>query len=100
MGYENVLVEIDAPIATVTLHRPKVLNALSPDLIRALTAALADLDADETVRAVVLTGGSEVLAPSCHIGHMAATGAAQPATEQQTGRWLPLGGFSNAPISS
>src|SRR5438552_4164874 len=53
MGYENVLVEIDAPIATVTLNRPKVLNALSPDLIRELTAALAELDADETVRAPV-----------------------------------------------
>src|SRR2546429_415445 len=57
MGYENILVEIEAPIATLTLNRPKVLNALSPDLIRELTSALADLDADESVRAVVLTGG-------------------------------------------
>src|SRR2546428_13668588 len=68
MGYENVLVEIDAPIATVTLNRPKVLNALSPDLIRELTAALADLDADETVRAVVLTGGPPVFPARAHIG--------------------------------
>src|SRR6266567_2321797 len=54
MGYEHILVDIDPPIATVTLNRPKVLNALSPDLIRELTTALADLDADESAGAVAL----------------------------------------------
>jgi enoyl-CoA hydratase/carnithine racemase len=32
MGFENILVDVEAPIATITLNRPKVLNALSPDL--------------------------------------------------------------------
>jgi len=46
MGYEHVLVEIEPPIATLTLNRPKVLNALSPALIGELTGALSELDAD------------------------------------------------------
>jgi enoyl-CoA hydratase len=50
MGYEHILVEIEAPIAVVTLNRPRVLNALSPDVIRELTTALAELDAEESVR--------------------------------------------------
>jgi len=61
MGYEHILVHVEAPIATITLNRPKVLNALSPDLIREVNEALSELDADEKVRAVVLTGGPIVI---------------------------------------
>src|SRR6266508_901063 len=77
MGYEHILVDIDAPIATVTLNRPRVMNALSPDVIRELTTALADLDADESVRAVVLTGGPRVFAAGADIGDMADRGAVE-----------------------
>src|SRR2546427_5544110 len=100
MGYENVLVEIDAPIATVTLNRPKVLNALSPDLIRELTAALADLDADETVRAVVLTGGPKVFAAGADIGDMAGRSAVEQLSPDQTRRWISLAGFSKPLIAA
>ncbi|MGR7024360.1 enoyl-CoA hydratase [Geodermatophilus sp. URMC 62] len=51
-----VLVERDGPVATVTLHRPGVRNALSPGLLARLREAMAALDADEGVGAVVLTG--------------------------------------------
>src|SRR5258708_12307755 len=71
VGYEHILVEIEAPIATITLNRPKVLNALSPDLIREVGQALGELDADESVRAAVLTGGPKVFAAGADIGDMA-----------------------------
>src|SRR6266566_4479823 len=100
MGYENILVEIEAPIATLTLNRPKVLNALSPDLIRELTSALADLDADESVRAVVLTGGPKVFAAGADIGDMADRGAVDQLRRDQTGRWAPLAGFSKPLIAA
>src|SRR5258708_37367179 len=77
VGYEHILVEIEAPIATITLNRPKVLNALSPDLIREVGQALAELDADESVRAVVLTGGPKVFAAGADIGDMADRTAGQ-----------------------
>src|SRR5258708_38381781 len=77
VGYEHILVEIEAPIATITLNRPKVLNALSPDLIREVGQALGELDADESVRAVVLTGGPKVFAAGADIGDMADRTAAR-----------------------
>ncbi|MDI3383907.1 enoyl-CoA hydratase-related protein [Xenophilus aerolatus] len=43
-------------VATLTLDRPEVLNALSGELIAALLQRLAQLSSDDTVRAIVLTG--------------------------------------------
>src|SRR6266508_1053140 len=100
MGYEHILVEIEAPIATVTLNRPKVLNALSPELIRELTTALTELDADDSVRAVVLTGGPKVFAAGADIGDMADRGPVEQLRRDQTGRWISLAGFSKPLIAA
>ena len=43
-------------VRLLTLNRPKARNALSRDLIRAAYTALTEADADDSVRAVVLTG--------------------------------------------
>jgi enoyl-CoA hydratase len=43
-------------VATVTLNRPAVRNALNSELISQLRIAMAELEADDEVRAVVLTG--------------------------------------------
>ncbi len=100
MGHAHILVEIDAPIATLTLNRPKVLNALSPDLILELTTALSELDADGNVRAVVLTGGPKVFAAGADIGDMADRGPVDQLLRDQTGRWAPLAGFSKPLIAA
>src|SRR2546421_2745577 len=100
MAYEHILVDVEAPIATVTLNRPKVLNALSPDLIRELTTAMSDLDADESVRAVVLTGGSKVFAAGADIGDMADQGPVDQLLRDQTGRWAPLAGFKKPLVAA
>lgn len=54
--YENVLLSVAGGVATVTLNRPDVLNALSPALVRDLTQALRYVADNEDIRAVVLTG--------------------------------------------
>jgi enoyl-CoA hydratase len=100
MGYEHILVESEPPIATITLNRPKVLNALSPELIKELTGALADLDADETVRAVVLTGGSKVFAAGADIGDMAERGPVEQLRRDQTGRWLAFAAFTKPLVAA
>src|SRR5690349_3763595 len=53
MDYTTILVERDqtAPIATVTVNRPDKLNALNSTVLRELSAAFAELEADENVRA-------------------------------------------------
>jgi 2-(1,2-epoxy-1,2-dihydrophenyl)acetyl-CoA isomerase len=52
----RVRVEHRGDRAVVTLDEPRRLNVLSAPLVRQLRRALADLDADPDVRAVVLTG--------------------------------------------
>ena len=100
MAYEHILVEIDPPIATITLNRPKVLNALSPALIGELTGALAELDADPNVRAAVLTGGPKVFAAGADISDMADRGPVEQLARDQTGRWAPLAGFTKPLIAA
>ena len=51
-----ILVEQKNGIATVTLNAPDKLNALSPQMLDAFNAALDSIAADETVRALILTG--------------------------------------------
>ena len=53
---ELVLVDIADGVATVTLNRPEAMNALSIGVRRALHDAMRAVDADDSVRAVVLTG--------------------------------------------
>ncbi len=100
MGYEHVLVETEPPIAVITLNRPKVLNALSPDLIAELGAALTEFEADDSVRAVVLTGGATVFAAGADIGDMADQSAVDQLRRDQTGRWAPLAGFKKPLIAA
>jgi enoyl-CoA hydratase len=100
MGYEHIQLEVEAPVAIITLNRPKVLNALSPELIGELTGALAQLDADETIRSVVLTGGPKVFAAGADIADMADRGAVDQLRRDQTGRWAPLAGFSKPLIAA
>src|ERR1700682_2426662 len=100
VGYERILGESEAPIATVTLNRPKVLNALSPDLIREVNVALGELDADENVRAVVLTGGPKVFAAGADIGDMADRTAVEQLRRDQTGRWAGIAAFSKPLIAA
>ena len=100
VGYENILVEVEAPIATITLNRPKVLNALSPDLIREVNEALRQLDDDSSVRAVVLTGGARVFAAGADISDMADRTAVDQLQRDQTGRWAGIAAFSKPLIAA
>lgn len=59
MTFENLLLERDGAVAIVTLDRPKVLNALNNQTLAELSACMATLKADESVRAIILTGSGE-----------------------------------------
>lgn len=53
---KNLRLEIDGEIGTLTLDRPKVLNAMSPELIAELVTAAAWLADRATLRALIVTG--------------------------------------------
>lgn len=51
-----VTVEVREKVATITLNRPDKLNAMTPDMAEALRTVVADINASDEVRAVILTG--------------------------------------------
>ncbi|MFA7281814.1 MAG: enoyl-CoA hydratase [Sterolibacterium sp.] len=56
---DSILLEIDDSIATVTLNRPQVLNALGPQMSQKLRDITESLETDPAIRAVVLRGAGE-----------------------------------------
>jgi enoyl-CoA hydratase/carnithine racemase len=59
MTLENLLVERDGAVATITINRPKVLNALNSQTLDELRRTILELKQDDGVRAVIITGAGE-----------------------------------------
>ncbi len=59
MKYENILVEKETAIATVTINRPNKLNALNKDTIYEVHDAFKALNKDKNIKAIILTGSGE-----------------------------------------
>ena len=59
MAYENLLVERDGGVLTITINRPKVLNALNAATLAELDQEIAAARDDAAVRAIILTGAGE-----------------------------------------
>src|SRR5687768_2803131 len=73
MDYEQLLYEVEAGVATVTLNRPEQRNALSHQLLTELVDAMKRARDDSEVRAVVLTGaGDKVFCAGADLGGFAA----------------------------
>src|SRR5256886_11187015 len=72
MAYENILVERDPAISTITVNRPKALNALNSHTLRELTLAVREC-ADS--RVIILTGaGDRAFVAGADIAEMAPRG--------------------------
>ncbi len=84
--FENVLVDRDGPIATITVNRPKSLNALNGRTLRELTQAVRDC-AD--ARALILTGaGEKAFVAGADISEMAPMGPWQAREFSELGHVL------------
>jgi len=59
MEYKNILFGVEDNIATITLNRPKALNALNSEMISELGNAISKCEADENIRVVILTGAGD-----------------------------------------
>ena len=66
--YETVLVEVDRGVALVTLNRPDQLNAFNQQMTAELLDALTTFDADEGVRAIVVTGAGRAFCAGAELG--------------------------------
>lgn len=59
MEFENILLEVDAAVAVVTVNRPKALNALNPATLTELGRCMSELAAAGTTRCAIVTGSGE-----------------------------------------
>ena len=73
--------------ALVRLNRPKQLNALNGAVMDALCAALEELDVDDAVRAIVVTGSERAFAAGADIGEMAGASPIDMLVTNRIGQW-------------
>ena len=67
MAYENIIVDTQDKVGSITLNRPQALNALCADLIRELAHALDVFEADAGVGCIVVTGSETAFAAGADI---------------------------------
>jgi len=70
MAYEFILTETKGRVGRITLNRPKQMNALNPQLMQELGAALDAFDANDAIGAIVITGNDKAFAAGADIGVM------------------------------
>ena len=82
-----VAVERRERVGLVRLDRPDALNALSDALMDELVTALAELDADDEIRCIVLAGDERAFAAGADIEELAAAGAVDLYLAPRVARW-------------
>jgi enoyl-CoA hydratase/carnithine racemase len=59
MAYSHILLDIDGPIATITLNRPEKMNAFTGTMMVEMCDAFDNTDGDDSIRAVIVTGAGD-----------------------------------------
>ena len=70
MAYEMMIVEKNGAVGVITLDRPKALNALSSGLMEELGRALDDMESDDAIGCIILTGSEKAFAAGADIKEM------------------------------
>lgn len=70
MTYETLKTNIQNNVLTITLDRPKVLNALSTPLMEELITAINTAQSDKNARVIVITGNEKAFAAGADIEEM------------------------------
>jgi enoyl-CoA hydratase/carnithine racemase len=72
-AFETILTAVEDGIMTITLNRPDRMNAFTPLMMKELIAAFDVADADDDVRAVIMTGGGRAYCAGADLGTGGAT---------------------------
>ncbi|MBX3046424.1 MAG: enoyl-CoA hydratase/isomerase family protein [Anaerolineales bacterium] len=100
MSEPLVLIERKDSLAIVRLNRPDKLNALSPDMLRALAETLESLNADEQVRVIVLYGGERAFAAGADIEAMAKAGPVDIYLRNTRALWQRIWGIDKPVVAA
>jgi len=69
-SFETIQTSVEGAVATITIDRPKALNALNSQVLEEVVAAAEGFDADENIGAIVLTGSEKAFAAGADIKEM------------------------------
>jgi enoyl-CoA hydratase/carnithine racemase len=75
MDFEQIRLDVDGAVATITLNRPERLNAFTPHMGAEIVAALDTTDTDDNVRVVVLTGAGRGFCAGADLHRSGSSGA-------------------------
>lgn len=84
MNYETITVEVDGHIAVLTLNRPERLNAMNTLMLDEMMAACDQIEADDAIRALVLTGAGKAFSSGFDLQAQAA------ASPEGEAAWAPV----------
>lgn len=98
--YETIVVDISDRVATITLNRPKALNALNSATLRDVTAAAKAFDEDPNVGAIVLIGSEKAFAAGADIKEMKDRTYPEIAEQRLFAEWEQLAQLSTPLITA
>ena len=82
-----ILAETDGAVGIITLNRPKVLNALNPELMHQLAEQMEAFDKDESIYVIVLAGSERAFAAGADIVDMADRSTIEMYMRDQCATW-------------
>ncbi|MCK7636814.1 enoyl-CoA hydratase-related protein [Corynebacterium pygosceleis] len=86
--YNTLTIERDGRVAVITINRPEVLNALDSETMHEVVSAGTELDRDDGIGCIVLTGaGGKAFAAGADIGEMASKSATDMYSLDFFARW-------------
>jgi len=87
MDLSTILLTKEAGYALIQFNRPEVLNAINMKLMEELVSTLEDLDKENDVRCIILTGSEKAFAAGADIKEMADASAVEMLQRDQFARW-------------
>ena len=98
MSFQTVTIEQDGAVALVSLNRPEALNSFNATLRRELHGAVEQVNADESVRVVVLTGSGRAFSAGADLQEVPESGSDFSVESQLNDEYKPiLLGIAQAP---
>ena len=90
MDYQQILYDINDGVAVVTLNRPEKLNAMTALMGAEMGDVMAEADADDGVRAVVLTGAGRAFCAGADLGSGKGFADGWGGVEREYRRMMPM----------
>jgi enoyl-CoA hydratase len=100
MTYSTVLTEIRGRVGVVTLNRPQALNAFNNLMLGELFDALEELDRDENVGAMIITGNEKAFAAGADIKEMAESSPFGMIKQGRVEKWDRIRGIKKVVIAA